>query len=72
MKNKTDKITSATEVKRSKASDKTKCKKCGQILSNSDYGFYCSNKKCSLYNIDILAYDNTPDKIEIFSVNDLT
>jgi len=33
------------------------CRKCGKRLCSGDDGHYCSNKKCTAYDIDILKYD---------------
>lgn len=33
------------------------CSECGEELSTYDYGFYCSNKKCKLYDKNIEAYE---------------
>jgi len=41
------------------------CKHCGNELVTSDYGYYCCNKKCKLFDKDILAYDNIDDIINI-------
>ena len=39
-----------------------KCKKCHSKLSTSEHGYYCSNNDCSLFDKDILAYENTTKK----------
>ena len=42
-----------------------KCKKCGKILMTADYGYYCDNQNCLLYDKIIFAYEEKErDKME--------
>lgn len=41
----------------SSSNKEKRCKSCGKKLSTSDYGYYCSNEKCKLFDQDILAYE---------------
>ena len=34
------------------------CKECNNPLVTSDYGHYCDNIDCKLYDIDMLEYEN--------------
>ena len=33
------------------------CEKCGMELSTFDYGWYCSNKECEMFDEEIYAYE---------------
>jgi recombinational DNA repair protein RecR len=41
------------------------CKYCNQEMSTSDDGFYCSNKKCSNFDVDVLAID-----VDVLAIDD--
>ena len=33
------------------------CRKCGGQLATDDYGYYCQNENCELYDVTIPAYE---------------
>ena len=39
-----------------------RCPRCNHKLVNGDYGYYCDNKKCNMYDKEILVYGKRQKK----------